>query len=154
MGDGLVFWSANPVKVADLCRGCLIYLATPYTRRVTGPGGTWSRQMNGELARECAHQAGRLVRLGLAVHAPVLQSAMVCEVWDDLARSGAPPAPDPLDAAFWEQVNRPALEACGAVVVPDLPGWADSDGIRDEVYQTLRRNARVFFYAPFTKGYV
>jgi len=159
MLSDLVHWGATPASVVARCRGQLVYLATPYSRRVIGPDGRWSAELNRGLAYESAFEAGRLVMLGQSVHAPILQSAMMCDVWahqiEGLSRHPlGQQFPDPMDPEFWEAVNRAALFAAGAVVVPDLPLWHQSAGVLDEVHQTLRANRQVFFYASYREGVI
>jgi hypothetical protein len=155
----LVHWGATPQSVVDLCRGQLVYMATPYSRRVIGADGCWSAQLNRELIEESAIVAGELVRLGQALHAPVLQAASICAAYaNEVAglsrRRIGPDFPSPLDQDFWESVNRPSLHKADAIVVPDLPLWHQSAGVLDEVHQALRTNRRVFFYASYREGVI
>ena len=43
--------------------------------------------------------------------------------------------------------SAPILWAARSVVVPDIPGWHLSDGIRHEVAEALSRNLPIYIYA-------
>jgi hypothetical protein len=54
---------------------------------------------------------------------------------------------DPMDEALWADWCRPLLSGCGAVFVPDLPGWAASRGVLAEVSDALVCSKQVFIAA-------
>ena len=135
----LLHVGAGPAAMAQRCRGILVYLATPYSREVLGPDGAWCPARSIELGLRAADRAARLARVGVTAVSPIAQAA-------DMVHVARPPI-DPLDDAFWEAWCRPLLAGCGAVAVPDMPGWDRSRGIWHEVTWALERNMPVFVEA-------
>lgn len=122
-GGGLLIREARLGDVIRHGRGRLCYLATPYSKVAVGADGAWDP--SGSL--DCAIRAARWARLlaleGVTAVSPVIQAVEMVRA-DLLER-----CLDPLDAGFWEHWCRPLLAACGAVIVPPLAGWRESDGI-------------------------
>lgn len=127
---GLVRAGATPASVAGVSRGGLIYLATPFTRRLPDVGLCGLRD-------EAAVHVAALAREGVTAVSPVLLSAAACI---------SMPALDPLDDDFWTRWCAPLLRAAAGVVVPDLPGWPRSRGVRFEMEAALARCIPVHFY--------
>ncbi|MCU0909815.1 MAG: DUF1937 family protein [Rhodobacteraceae bacterium] len=134
---------ADPGHVARRVGG-QVYLATPYTRRVVDVAGAYDPDLNLSLMFEAAWEARRLAQLGVTAISPIVQAAGMVAL--HRPRHGARPL-DPLDAEFWTRWCAPVLAASEAVVVPDLPGWADSAGVLHEVKTALGRNKPVYLYA-------
>lgn len=107
-----------------------VYLATPYTLRATGADGRLDPYASAAAADDAARAAAALARFGVAAVSPIVLAAAMCD---------HDPCLDPLDDAFWTGWCRPLLDACGAVVVPAIDGWADSRGVAHEVAVSLGR---------------
>lgn len=138
---------AGPALVARHCRwGQPVYLATPYTRRAAGPDGCWCAERSRAALAEAAREAARLAAVGVTAVSPVVLAVSMVEAE---AEAGAVPGPrlDPMDEGFWRDWCRPILDACCAVVVPDLPGWRESAGVWREVRLALAWQRPVFLYA-------
>lgn len=134
---GLLHTGASPESVARVGSG-LRYLATPYSRLVRDPrSGQWSRVRSEEMVRHAALHAADLAGCGVTAVSPIVQSGVMCHGASVL---------DPLDEAFWGRWCQPLLEACTAVVVPDIPGWRQSLGVWREVVWALDRNRPVHVY--------
>lgn len=115
-----------------------VYLATAYSKRVL-IGGDFIEDRSRRLANEAAYVQMLLAKLGVTAVSPIAQAhlMLVAGVW------GPDRGKVALDAAFWTRWCAPMLDASTWVYVPDLPGWRESDGIRHEVAQALRRNKPV-----------
>lgn len=144
--EGRVWFGAGPVTVAKFTdRATPVYLASPYTK-IAQRGGKWAYDLSLMASARAAQELGRLARVGVTGVSPIVQSAEIAHVERALVASGQ--MLDPLDAAFWERWCRPMLNTSGAVVVPDIEGWAQSEGVMREVMWTLRETNRpIFFYA-------
>lgn len=146
--EGKVFFGAGPATVARWANGgAPVYLATPYSKRVTR-GGKWAHDLSLYASAQAAREMSRLARVGITAVSPIVQAAEmvhseVAEGVDGKSRL------DPLDQDFWERWCRPLLATCCAIVVPDLDGWEQSEGIYHEVMTVLKDSNRlVFFYSP------
>lgn len=145
--DGRIWHGAGPTTVARYAPGGRpVYLATPYTLRAQRDG-KWSYEASLHASAQAARELGRLARVGVTGISPIVQSAeMVHAEAFERVRDAAPL--DPLDAGFWHRWCRPILNACAAVVVPDIEGWPESAGVLQEVIETLRETQKpIFFYA-------
>lgn len=142
-GGTLLFDRQHPDSVASRIGAVAqIYLATPYTKRVTRADGQYCPDANRFLLFEAAGEARRLSLRGLTAVSPIALAAAMAEV-GAAARDGAL---DPLDAVFWEGWCRPILRASRAVVVPALDGWTDSVGVLHEARSALATNVPVYCY--------
>ncbi|UXO94035.1 hypothetical protein Pan4_48 [Pseudanabaena phage Pan4] len=144
--EGRVFFGAGPATVAKFTAGdAPAYLASPYTK-IAQRGGKWAYDLSLAASAQAAREMGRLARCGVSAISPIVQSAEIVHFERALAAAGQ--MLDPLDANFWESWCRPLLNVSCAVVVPDIDGWAQSDGVFREVMWTLQETQRpVFFYA-------
>lgn len=145
--EGRIWYGAGPETVSKHAPGGRpVYLATPYTLRAQ-INGKWSYEASLHCSAQAARELGRLARVGVTGISPIVQSAeMVHAEAFERVRDAAPL--DPLDAAFWHRWCRPILNACFAVVVPDIDGWPQSDGVFREVMETLAETQKpIFFYA-------
>lgn len=137
-GGWRLFFNAQLADVVAHCRGGLAYLATPYTGAVQRSDGCF------DVARSlaCSVRAARWLRLlaleGVSAVSPVVQSVEM------LSADYTEGALDPLDGAFWAQWCRPMLRAADTVIVPQIAGWRESDGIWAEVREALLSGKRVF----------
>jgi hypothetical protein len=126
-----------------------VYLATPYSRECLDVLGAWSHDESDRCAHRASVCAAELLALGVTAVSPIaLAVGMInatCHHGYRAARRT--PSIDPLDAAMWTRWCQPLLNVCGAVVVPDIPGWDKSAGIWHEVGFAIDRQIPVFIYA-------
>lgn len=138
-----VVTGAVPAQVAErVPRGRLVYLATPYSREVLRRDGAWDLGLSMVAADRAAHHARRLMMHGVTAVSPIVLAAGMVH-----ACRGTERAVDPLADDLWRRWCRPLLDACAAVVVPDIAGWQRSFGVHHEVAVALRAGLRVYFYA-------
>lgn len=149
-GDALgIRFGADPAYVADVIgTGGFVYLATPYSKRVKDRLGHWELGLSARVAAEAAVEVGRLKDAGVSAFSPIALSADVVHATLQM-RIRAEPVPrhDPLDAEAWLRWCMPFLTAARAVVVPDLMGWDQSHGIREEVLAAVEIKLPVILYA-------
>lgn len=134
----LVYRACGPVTVAQRARQP-VYLATPYSLEVTGPDGRWQMDRSHRMVVLAAMEAARLARVGVTAISPIVLSGDMCHVDTGL---------DPLGAGFWHRWCAPVLNACGAVVIPEIPGWWRSRGVWREACFALGAMMPVFIYGP------
>jgi hypothetical protein len=139
-GNVLLHFGAGADVVAQRApRGRPVYLASPYSRRVLDEAGRWDAHLSMICALEAAEEAAFLMQQGVTALSPIVQAHLMVRSMIDL-----PWGIDPLDQAAWGDWCRPMLSACGAVFVPDLPGWASSVGVCGEVSDALVQCKQVF----------
>jgi len=115
-------------------RGCLVYLATPYSKLAVDERGRFSLGASLHAQMAATSWTSRFARAGVSAVSPIVMSADM--VHFDQAQERRPLL-DPLDAPFWERWCRPLLLAADAVAVPPIAGWAQSAGIWREVLASL-----------------
>lgn len=98
----------------------LMYLASPYTKYPYGLDAA---------AQDVAKIAARLTKEGQRVYSPIIHTHYI-------AKFGGI---DPLDHAFWMQVDETMMERCDGLVVVRLSGWEDSKGVRMEIEWFLEK---------------
>jgi hypothetical protein len=127
-----------------------IYLATPYSRDCTDVLGAWSREESDRMERRAAMAAAELLAVGVTALSPIVQAVRMVNATGIYRhhRAGVAfePTIDPLDAAMWVRWCQPLLNVCGAMVVPDIPGWDQSAGVWGEVQFAVARQIPVFIY--------
>jgi hypothetical protein len=134
---------ATPELVARHCRwGSPVYLATPYSKVSVGPDGIWRRDLSEAAMAVAARESARLLDVGVAAVSPIVLSGAMIH-----ATMYPSPRLAPLDAKLWRNFCRPILDACCAVVVPDVQGWSTSGGVWHEVKISLELQVPVFLYA-------
>ncbi|MGY6705906.1 DUF1937 family protein [Roseinatronobacter sp.] len=143
-GGGLTYWGARPDSISRLCQGRLVYLASPITRRLEVGSEHPDWLMVERIIMECAIDLDALAGAGVCAVSPVLQALEMIRGRGGKLLDGPRAA---RDAAFWRKWCAPLLVGSAAVVVPDRPGWAQSEGIAAEVDFALSRNRLVFIYA-------
>lgn len=134
--DRLIHFGATPGSVARSTSG-LVYLATPYSKIAVDRAGRWSLVESMCASERAAKAAARLTALGITAVSPIVQAAAMCH---------ASHALDPLDAVFWTRWCAPLLDACQAVVIPDIAGWDRSEGVWIEAREAVAQNKPVFVY--------
>ncbi len=121
-----------------------VYLATPYSRRAVDEAGVFNPARSRE-AIDCAvYESARLLQEGVSAISPISISGAMIHA--NLERGWGLDLPDPLDGRAWALWCGPLIDASCAVVVPDIDGALQSDGVRQEVLYAISRNRRVFFY--------
>ena len=128
-----------------------VYLATPYSKEAIDVLGAWSYDLSKSMQRRAERAALELMQAGVSAFSPIALSVGMIHASGQFhgTRGGGvrfEPALDPLDSAFWSRWCQPFLNVCGAVVVPDIPGWDHSDGIWAEVQFAISRDIPVFVY--------
>lgn len=126
-----------------------VYLATPYSKRAVDRDGRWSLGESGRLEAEAAREVARLKLVGVSAFSPIaLSCSVVHATLNPFSIKAKPdPAHDPMDAACWLTWCMPFLLAARAVVVPDLPGWDQSEGIKAKVTEALGAGMPVILYS-------
>ncbi|RVV99716.1 DUF1937 family protein [Mesobaculum littorinae] len=133
--------------VADL-RGQLVYLATPYTKPVTGDDGTFDLNASYAAVTTAARWSAMFAAEGVTAVSPIVMAGEMVHAdpfHGDL---------DPLDQGFWADWCRPLLRACRAVVVPPIPGADVSTGVWAEALDAVSRNRRVYLISPADRAAV
>ncbi len=129
---------ASLADAVQHCRSRLCYLATPFPAQSDYIDGQWCAAS----AVESSVRAARWLRLlaveGLTAVSPVSQAVELVQA-DHVDQQL-----DPMDDAFWTLWARPLLFACGAVIVPQVPGWRDSDAVWRDVRAALHVSRSVF----------
>ncbi|MDZ4393806.1 DUF1937 family protein [Cypionkella sp.] len=142
----------SPAQIGDWFGGRQpVYLATPYSKECTDMLGQWDYLLSCALGRRAEVAAKELMAHGVSAFAPIaLAVGMIsasCHYRRRRSERGSfEPSLDPLDAAAWSRWCQPFLNVCGAVVVPDIPGWDHSVGIWAEVQFAIGRGIPVFVY--------
>lgn len=145
---------STPERVAHVLGGKgVAYVATPYSREAVDGNGLWSFECSGRAAHLAAIELNQLRLAGVSAISPIVQAhAMIGATGfkQAIGESGAVafvPRIDPLDAALWMRWCRPLIAASSCMVVPELPGWERSSGIRAEFITAINQGKPVFFYA-------
>jgi Domain of unknown function (DUF1937) len=106
----------------------MIYLASPYSHP--------DLQVRDARFDAACRVAARLIRTGKPVFAPVVQG-------HPLARYGVPS-----DWTFWRPLAREYLSRCDELVVLQLDGWRESEGVQAELAMASELGKRVDYLNP------
>lgn len=143
-----------PEQVAVMMGGRgMAYVATPYSRESCDGDGLWDFQKSLACARLAALELDALRMAGVSGVSPIVQAHAMVEFtggYQAVGHGGGVvfvPRIDPLDAAMWQRWCMPILAAASCVVVPDLPGWDRSLGVKFEVMAAIDQGKPVFLYA-------
>lgn len=113
-----------------LSRGGFWYLATPFAKYPEG------REM---AFVEASRAAGRLMKEGLAIFAPISHTHPIHKFNPDL--------PDTHE--FWvDQQDMPFMQSATGIIVGMLPTWRESRGIGIEIAAFKRMKKPVIYYHP------
>jgi len=132
---GRAFQGTSPKGAAAHVAG-LVYLATPYTRRVARVGGRVSWLESAQCSFEAAQYVDGFSDLGVTALSPIVLAHAACRArlvrlqLQHVNRRA-------LDATFWTAWCAPLLAACRVIYVPDLPGWRESAGVAFEIQAGL-----------------
>lgn len=99
----------NRFRLTDLC-----YVATPYSKFPDGIEAAF---------RASCVVAGELLKRGLRVYSPIAHTHPIAEY----AKI------DLFDHDIWLPFDEAMMNACGTLIVAQLPGWEDSRGIAHEI---------------------
>ncbi|SDW77685.1 DUF1937 family protein [Roseicitreum antarcticum] len=146
----LLHLGAGVGRVARHAPAGIQYLATPFTKLVRGPGGTYCATAAFDASARAGLHARRLALAGVTAISPIVQAVEICATRPGIGAGAG--LPDPLDEAFWADWCRPLLWASRSVIVPAIPGWSKSVGVWREVVWALDRNMPVFVYAGGLEG--
>lgn len=105
----------------------MFYIASPYTDE--------SEWVVEERVNQVTEFTGRLLAAGHVAFSPIVY----CH---DLARQFALPT----DAAYWHNFNMSILRRCDALLVLQLDGWRESDGVHFEMKTANYTNIPTIFY--------
>ena len=105
------YWETNLIK--HLQRYGLVYLATPYTHYEKGIYYAFV---------DAAYIGGKMLMHGVSVFSPIA-AAHPMAVYSGL---------DPFDTKLWLNLYEKIMEVCEALVVADMPGWEESEGVTFE----------------------
>ncbi|MFC3059498.1 DUF1937 family protein [Paenirhodobacter populi] len=120
----------------------IAYLATPYTREVT-IRGKWSFDRSVMLSAMASRHMLLLMRERVTAVSPIVLASEALHAQSSTTGRRL----SPLDRDFWMDWCRPILNSAAMIVVPDIPGWDQSDGIWTEVQFAVAHNVPVFIYA-------
>jgi hypothetical protein len=135
------------VGPADVKVASPVYLATPYTKWVRTESGIYDHIAAKRLIWSVAYEVRRLKECRTSAFSPILQAQAIIDSIIHVDDRGLFQAHHPLDAATWMQWCQPFLNVATAVVVPDIEGWDQSDGVLAEVDFAIRHQMPVFVYA-------
>ena len=102
------------INFAKMREHRLCYLATPYTKYRHG--------IHVACVEACQFAAG-LIREGVKVYSPIAHGHSIA-MYGNL---------DPLQHAFWVNIDAPMLGFADALIVAELPGWLESEGVQHEI---------------------
>jgi hypothetical protein len=103
----------------------LLYLATPYTRHGLGKATAYL---------ESSTVLARLLMEGLPCYSPITH-------WHDASTTHYMLGVRDED---WLKINRPIMNMCGAMIVPDFDDWQTSKGIAEEIVE-FRENRKPIY---------
>lgn len=115
----------------NLKRFALTYLATPYTKYPHGHYAAFE---------DACKISAALMKLGVSVFSPVVHA-------HPIAVHGVI---DKCDHEFWMEVNRPFMEMADALIVAELDGWKQSDGVAEETATFFFAGKPIFHLDPET----
>jgi hypothetical protein len=107
----------------------LAYLATPYSQYAAGIEAAFA---------DAARLASRLVGMGITVYSPVVHG-------HPLSIHGGL---EPRDHDLWLALDRPMMVRCDVLIVAQLPGWQESEGIAAEVDAFLHAGKPIYDLDP------
>jgi len=103
----------------------VIYLASPYSHR--------NSKVREERFQAACQATANLVRAGHAVFAPIV-------LGPPLERCGIPS-----DWTFWQALARKYLARCDEMLVLQLDGWRESEGVQAELALAAELGKRVHY---------
>lgn len=113
----------------------LWYLATPYSLFPYGLD---------EAAKTAAMMVANLTQKGENVFSPIVHSHYIAVV------AGI----NPLDHAYWMEVDKPFMEKCDGLIVGMIPTWTKSRGVAMEVAAFERMKKPILYFDPEVDQFV
>jgi hypothetical protein len=107
----------------------LIYLATPFSK--------WAPGLDYACDQACII-AGRMIRAGLYPFSPIAHSFTIAKAC----------GMDPLDHVLWMEQCRKQQRKCAALLIAELPGWHESEGIKLEWAEAYILQQPVYYLNP------
>lgn len=98
-------------KLSDLG---LIYLASPYSKFQPDIVAAY---------RTIASVAGEMLKKGAKVYSPIVHTHPIAKYADI----------NPYDLSIWLPFDEAMMKVCDSLVIADMEGWADSQGIHHEI---------------------
>ncbi|MDB5584864.1 MAG: hypothetical protein JWR80_10040 [Bradyrhizobium sp.] len=114
------------MKLADLKKFDLIYVATPYSKYVGGIETAFI---------DACKLTARMMQLGLKVYSPIAHT-------HPLAIHGGL---DPLDHTIWLPFDAAMIAKSDAMIVAQMDGWQTSEGIKHEVHAFKDAGKPIFY---------
>jgi hypothetical protein len=114
----------------------LLYLATPYTRHSLGKDTAYLESST-ILAR-------LLMDEGLHCYCPITH-------WHDASTTHYMIGVKDED---WLAINRPIMNVCGAMIIPEFDDWESSKGIAEEITEFRESRKPVFLIDQITLGVI
>jgi hypothetical protein len=108
-----------------------VYLASPYSH--PDPTVRAARYL------EIEKYAVQLQKLGNQIYSPIMH-------WHNAAIRHDMPT----DASFWQKSNFAMLRSCAWMIVMQMEGWKDSNGIKAEIEYAEKIGKRIVFLEPGT----
>lgn len=107
----------------------LCYLGTPYTNF---PGGI------DKAFRQASRIAAHLSLAGLTIFCPIAHGHALAKA------SGL----DPKNPAVFERINKSILHIANVLIVAQMDGWRNSEGLRDEIAHFERHHRPIYDLDP------
>lgn len=124
--------SPQSPTIHDLRRqGGLYYIGSPYSLYMEGTDKACE-----DVSRLCS----RLMERGLIVFSPIAHGHTITKCGKL----------DPFDGAFWIKVDEVFLSVCDALIVAELPGWKESEGVTWEIDAASEAGKPVYYINPVT----
>jgi hypothetical protein len=106
----------------------LVYLATPYSKYHAGQQKAFE---------DAASLAGRIVNRGVFVFSPIAHGHPMFQFGEV-----------PNNQVLWGKFNGLFEAACGAILMAQMDGWRQSQGMSDERHKFWKANKPIFFLDP------
>jgi Domain of unknown function (DUF1937) len=129
MSEVIPFTRPKIVGISGLRIYPLIFLSTPYSR--------YNEGLQAAFEAAC-RLAGRLVINGLSIYSPIAHSHPIA-FYGEI---------NPLDVKLWMRLNEPHIKAASAILVAEMAGWKDSDGVKSEMDAFALAGKPIYFVNP------
>jgi Domain of unknown function (DUF1937) len=129
MSEIIPFTRPRIVGISGLRVYPLIFLSTPYSRYASGLQ---------EAFEGACKLAGRLIINGLNIYSPIAHSHPIA-FYGEI---------NPLDVKLWMRLNEPHIKAANAILVGEMAGWKDSDGVKNEMDAFAMAGKPIYFVNP------
>ena len=110
----------------------IVYLACPYTHP--------DKKVREERFQAATHAAAQLINSGLIVYSPITMTHPL-----DLVMGGGT---ETLGSEYWVAFDEAFMDFCSEMVVLQIKGWDESEGIRREIEYFLAKAKPIRFLNP------